>query len=111
MLVALTTVIGKLRVETEIETTGAGSTPVPVSVTACGEPEALSVILSDAVSVPPAVGLNVTEMAQEALMASDAPQVLVWTKEEAYVPVKAMLERVSVAVPVFLRVTVCVAVM
>jgi len=61
--------------------TGCDATPVPVSETDCGKLEAVAVALpatlSDAAMAPPAAGLNVTEMAQEALTASDEPQVLV----------------------------------
>jgi len=38
----------------------------------------LSARLSEALSVPAAVGLNVTEIAHEELAVSDVPQALVW---------------------------------
>ena len=84
-------VTGKLSDPTESVITGAGRTPVPVSVTACGEPMALSAKLSDAESVPPAAGLYVAEAAQEAPAAVDAPQMLVWANEETFVPVMMAL--------------------
>jgi hypothetical protein len=41
-----------------------GPDPVPVRLTVCGLPAALSVMLSVAVRVPTAVGVNVTLMVQ-----------------------------------------------
>ena len=67
---------GKLCAVVERVTAGIGATAVPSRATVCGEFAALSVRLSEAESVPPAVGLKVTEMVQEALTASDEPQVL-----------------------------------
>lgn len=58
-------------------TTGTGTTPVPLRATDCGELVALPVRLSEAVRDPPAVGLKVVEIVQDALAASDVPQVLV----------------------------------
>jgi len=52
-------------------------TPVPVRATVCAVVEALSAMLSEAEAVPTAVGWKVSENAQEALAASDVPQVLV----------------------------------
>lgn len=43
------------------------SAPVPLSETVCGELEALSLRVSVPVSAPPAVGENVTEIAQVAV--------------------------------------------
>jgi len=51
--------------------------PIPLRVTFCGLPAALSVTLSAAVRVPDAVGLNVTLMLQLAPAASELPQVWV----------------------------------
>lgn len=68
---------GKLSAVVERVTTGMGTTAVPVRAAVCGEPVALSARLSEADSVPAAVGLKVTEIAQDALTASDVPQVLV----------------------------------
>ena len=50
-------------------TTGAGITPVPVRVTVCGESEALSVRVMDAVKAPAAAGMNLTLMVQVPLTA------------------------------------------
>ena len=49
--------------------------PIPVRLTFCGLPAALSVTLSIAVRVPDAVGLNSTLMLQLAPAASELPQV------------------------------------
>jgi hypothetical protein len=53
---------------------------------------------------PVAVGLNVTLMEQLAPAAKLAPQVFVCEKSPLLVPVKVMLVRVSVAVPLFVSV-------
>lgn len=74
----MTAVTGKLSDVVETVTEGATATPVPVSATVCGEAVALSATLSEALSVPAAVGLKVTEIAHEELAASEVPQVLVW---------------------------------
>ena len=55
----------------------AGLVPVPLNTTLWGEPPALSVMLIDAVGVPAAAGVKVTEMVQVTLAASVAPQVVV----------------------------------
>jgi len=51
--------------------------PMPLSVTFCGLPLALSVMLSAAVRVPDAVGLKVTLTVQLAPAANELPQVWV----------------------------------
>ena len=55
----------------------AGAIPVPVRVTVCGEPGALSLIVTLPVLLPVIVGANVTEMLQLAATAKVGPQVLV----------------------------------
>jgi len=50
---------------------------MPLSVTFCGLPLALSVMLSAAVRVPDAVGLKVTLTVQLAPAANELPQVWV----------------------------------
>jgi hypothetical protein len=55
--------------------------------------------------VPAAVGLKVTEIVQLAPAPTVIPQVLVCEKS----PLAAMLEMLSVAVPVLLRLTDCAA--
>jgi hypothetical protein len=83
--------------------------PIPLSVTFCGLPAALSVMLTAAVRVPLAVGLKVTLILQLAPAANVLPQVWVCAKSPALVPVIAMLLMVKLVVPVFLRVTVLAA--
>src|SRR5436190_20599958 len=83
--------------------------PIPLSVTFCGLPAALSLMLTAAVRVPLAVGLNVTLIPQLAPAANELPQVWVCAKFPALVPVIAMLLMVKIAVPVFLSVTVLAA--
>lgn len=50
--------------------------PVPVSATLCGDPIALSVMLSAPVRVPAAVGVKVTMMVHVLLAGTLEPQVL-----------------------------------
>ena len=78
---------------------------MPVRLTVCGLPVALSVMVIVPGWLPVAVGVKVTVMAQLAAGATDVPQVLVW----AYGELAAMLVRFSNAVPVLVRVTVCAA--
>ncbi len=87
----------------------AGAVPVPVRVTDCGLSEALSVMLRVPVRVPEAVGVKVTLMLQLAPAATELPQVLVCVKSPLFVPVTAMLVRLSEALPVFESVTDCAA--
>ena len=51
--------------------------PIPLSVTFCGLPAALSLTLNAAVRVPDAVALNVTLIVQLAPAANEVPQVWV----------------------------------
>ena len=78
---------------------------MPVRLTVCGLPVALSVMVMVPGWLPVAVGVKVTLMVQLAPAATEVPQVLVW----AYGALAAMLVRLSVAVPEFVRVTVCAA--
>src|SRR5512135_1629617 len=72
----------------------------------CGLLAALSVMESAPVREPTAAGVNVTLIAHAAPAATDAPHVLVWAKS----PDAAIPEIESAAVPVFVSVTVCGAV-
>ena len=54
-----------------------GATPVPLKLTDCGLPEALSVALSVPVRAPVAVGVKVTLMVQLVFTAREAGQLLV----------------------------------
>lgn len=64
--------------------------PVPLRVTDCGEPLALSVMVTAAVRVPALVGENVTLMVHVPLMAKLFGQLLVCAKSAAFVPPTAM---------------------
>jgi hypothetical protein len=109
-LVVPTVWLAKVSEEAERLTTGAeAAAPVPVRLTDCGLPEALSVMLRLLDRVPDAVGVNVTLMVQFAPAATELPQLLVCAKSPLFVPVTAMLVRFSEALPVFERVTVCAA--
>jgi hypothetical protein len=94
----------------ERETTGAGVTvPVPLRVTDCGEPAALSVRETDAAKVVAEAGVKVTDMAHLAPAARDLPHVFVCAKSLGLVPVMEMLPMESAALPVLVSVTACAA--
>jgi len=107
-----TVVEAKVRLVGDNVTAGAAAAaPVPVRAAVCGEPVALSAIVRLAVRVPVAAGLNSTETVQVAAAARVVPQVVAdLRKELASVPVMVSEVRVAVAVPVFLTVTTCAAV-
>jgi len=67
---------------------------------------ALSAMLSEAVRVPEAVGVNFTIMLQLPPVATELPQVLVKEKSPAFVPVVLMPVMLKLAFPVLLRVMV-----
>ena len=83
------------------------SVPVPERLTVCGLPRALSMMLTEALKLPLADGLNVALIVQWAPAASDLPQVLPCAKLARLVPLTTMMAILNVAVPVLLRVTVC----
>jgi hypothetical protein len=83
---------------------------VPLSETLCGEPVALSVMLSAAVTVPGPVGANVTDAVHVAPIAMLLPQVFVAAKLLAFAPPSAMLETVTTLAPEFVIVTCCAVV-
>jgi hypothetical protein len=64
-----------------------------------GEPAALSVTLSEADRAPVTCGVNVIEIVQLLPAATLVPQVLVWLKSAAFVPVNAILVMDTAAVP------------
>jgi hypothetical protein len=64
-------------------------------------------MLSEAARVPLAVGVKVTLIVHLLLAANALPQVLVWAKSPALVPVIARLVMLKAAVPVLLRVMAC----
>jgi len=85
------------------------SDPSPESVTVCGLPLAFELMVSEAVRVPVAFGLNVTETTQLAPGARVLPQLLVWSNSVAFVPMRVMVVMFSVSPPVFVSVTVWAA--
>jgi hypothetical protein len=116
MVTACAAVVDPTSVEAKARLVGetvtvCGEVPVPESEMVCGEPEALSVIERLAVSALAAAGLNSTETVQLALTASEAPQVVADLRNElAPAPVMVSEVTVTAAVPVFLMVTACAAV-
>ena len=74
---------------------------MPVRLMVCGDPAALSAMLTAPVRVPVAVGVNVTLMVQEAPAATELPQVSVSAKS----PLAEMLVTLNVPLPVLLSVT------
>ena len=79
--------------------------PVPVRLTVCGLPVALSVTVIVPGRLPVTVGVKVTLMEQLAPAATEVAQVLVW----AYGALATMLVMVSDAVPELVSVTDCAA--
>ncbi len=85
------------------------ATAVPVRLTVCELPAALSVIVMVAVRLPVAVGAKVTVIVHLAPAATEV-QVLVSLKSPASVPESATFETVRlVTSPLFVMVTVCAA--
>ena len=79
------------------------SVPVPVRLTVCGEPVALSVMLTDALREPKVVGVNVTVIVHVPLIATVA-QVFVSEKELGFVPPMETPLTIKGADPVFVTV-------
>src|SRR6266404_4036407 len=104
-LVVFSCWLPKLKFVADKLTMDAEAAPVPVRLTDCGLPLALSVMVIAPVRVPVAVGVNVTLIVQLAPAATEVPQVLVC----AYCALAAMLVMLSAALPVFVSVTVCAA--
>jgi hypothetical protein len=83
--------------------------PVPVSVAVCGLPAKLSATLKVALTIPMAVGVNVTLIVQLAPAASVAGQALVFANNDALAPVMLTTMLFTAPVLVFFSVTVCAA--
>ena len=98
-----TALLVKVRLEGETLTDAA--VPVPERLTACGLPLALSEMESDAARLPAEEGVNVTLIVQLAPAATLDPQVFVWLKSPALVPVTEMLVMFKAPLPVLVRVT------
>jgi hypothetical protein len=79
---------------------------VPVNVTVCGELAALSVMLKVAEKLPAAVGVKMIWAEQDwPLVSSLPPQVLVWVKRLALVPVLLITTICSMPLPELVMVT------
>jgi hypothetical protein len=102
------TVLAKVSEVGERVAIGLGTTPVPVRLTVCGEPLALSVIAILALRVPLTRGWNFTVIVQEAPGATGAAQVPDAVKDPAPASVSTMGKVATnrFAVPVFLTVMV-----
>lgn len=99
-----------VRLVGERPTAGAAAVPVPTSETLCGLPLASSVTLRAAFRAPLAVGLKVKlimQFAPAARVDGLAAHVLVSEKSPLFAPVMAMLVIVSAALPVFVSVALC----
>ena len=86
-----------------------GLNPVPVSVIVCAGVVESSVMVIFAVSVPVAVGAKSAWIAQLPPAGTFDPQLFVDAKEDAFVPLRAMLEIERSVPPPLVRVTCCVA--
>jgi len=82
---------------------------VPLRLTLCGLPVALSAMLTDALREPVAVGANVTLIEQVPPAATVAPAQVsaVFEKSLAFVPPIVTVEMVRLALPLLVRVTLC----
>jgi hypothetical protein len=83
----------------------AKSDPAPLRLIICGLPGALSLIVTDPVLGPVAVGAKATEIVQLAPAARLLPQLVFRRKVLGAIEIGAL--NVSVAVPLFVSVTVC----
>jgi len=91
-------------------TGAAGAVPLPASVTWCGLPLALSLMLSVADLEPVKAGVNFTLMVAVPPLAATLNGVgVVVEKSPGFAPVKTRLLTVSVAVPMFVTVISCAA--
>jgi len=82
---------------------------VPLSVTVCGDPLALSVTETVALKLATEAGVKVTAMLHDAPAATEPPHVSLSSKSDGFVPAIAILLMVSTASPVFLSVMFCAA--
>ena len=83
--------------------------PVPLSVTVCGLSAASSAMLTEAVRLPTVVGAKVAEITQVAFTASVAAHVFVWPKSPGFAPPRLIPLIARGAVPTFLTVVLCAA--
>ena len=78
---------------------------MPVRLTVCGLPLALSLTDSVALRLPLALGVNVTLMVHFELLPRLEGQLLVWAKSPLLVPVMPILLMVTAKLPVLETVT------
>jgi hypothetical protein len=90
-----------------VERLTAAALPVPVRATASGLLWRLSEMLTVAVRVPKALGVNFTTIVQLLLTANELAQPFVCEKSPALGPTILMLFMVMVELPVFDTVTLC----
>lgn len=90
-----------VNVRVEGETPATGTLPLPLRLTVCGLPGALSLTLSVPERIPAAVGVNVTLIEQLLPAATDDPQLFVWEKSL----LALMLVILSAALPLLVSVT------
>ena len=86
------------------------SVPVPTKLRLCGVPGASSATVTEAVRLPAAAGVKIRLIVQLAFAANVAllpGQVFVCAKSPLFVPPITMLEIVSGALPVFVKLTNC----
>jgi hypothetical protein len=83
--------------------------PVPLKGTVCGLVEALSVNFSEALRLPVADGVNVTPTVQVLWGVTVAPEHVsaLLAKSLAFVPPIVTVDRIRLAVPELVTVTVC----
>ena len=80
--------------------------PVPCRVTVWGEPPPLSLMASDALRVPVALGVKVTAIEQVCPAARLDPQLLVSPKSFAFLPLMLKPENARLVLPPFVRRTI-----
>jgi len=83
----------------------AAPSPIPVRLTVCGLPGALSAMVTAALRDPAAAGVNVTLMLQGVPGVRLVPHVLVSIKSLLFAPVTLTLVMFKLAVPLLVRVT------
>lgn len=86
-----------------------GALPLPLRLTVCGLPPALSAMLTEVVRFPMVAGVNAARIVQLAFTATELPQVSVTVKSPGFAPAAPRLVMVRVVLPVLVRVTDCVA--
>ena len=77
--------------------------PAPDSATVCGLLAAELLMVNDALRGPVTLGFRLTETEQDALGASEVPQVLLAVKSVAFVPVIAIFVMLSAALSLLVR--------